>query len=85
MVKPVLDVQVLGLSDKFETLTATQMITQTVGNDQGMLYFVKVQTLNQKWPWLFLKIYEPPLITDVSKVTLKGFKKMKEEYNLITF
>lgn len=84
LVKPMLEIQLSSM--KLDELKATTMITQTVANgDQGMVYYVKVHTSEPKWPWIFCKIYEPPLVTDVSPVTLKGFKKMTEDYKLVTF
>eukprot|EP01083_Nonionella_stella_P246875 856617_1 len=83
---------------KRRTLEAKQMITRELercdekydaSNDEskknGMMYYVKVRTEVKEWPWLFVKIYDPPLVTTVSRVQFKGMKKMKEDYKLVTF
>ena len=77
----------LQLGSKEMNLKATQMITQTFTNSDkpGMIYYVKCSTTNPEWPWIFVKIYEPPTITSVSPVKFRGLKKMKEEYKLVTF
>eukprot|EP00547_Thalassionema_nitzschioides_P005012 CAMPEP_0194206218 /NCGR_PEP_ID=MMETSP0156-20130528/5304_1 /TAXON_ID=33649 /ORGANISM="Thalassionema nitzschioides, Strain L26-B" /LENGTH=125 /DNA_ID=CAMNT_0038932681 /DNA_START=30 /DNA_END=407 /DNA_ORIENTATION=- len=78
-----------------KTLEATQMITRTFTNeprsrlfdklDPGRIYFIKVKTSNKKWPWIFVKIYEPPLVTNVFKVKFRDMKKMDQEYALISW
>lgn len=85
MVKPVLEVELS--SQKLDELKATQMITRTVGDDQGTMYYVKVHTSKEEWPWIFCKILEPATVTStgLAPVTLKGFKKMTEDYKLVTF
>ena len=61
------------------------MITRDGGVDpKGTMYYAKVKKSGEckEWPSLFVKIYEPNLVTDVSRVGFKGLKKMKEEdYN----
>ena len=61
------------------------MITRDGGVDpKGTMYYAKVKKSGEckEWPWLFKEIYEPNLVTDVSRVGFKGLKKMKEEdYN----
>uniref|UniRef100_A0A7S4N0A4 Cystatin domain-containing protein n=1 Tax=Odontella aurita TaxID=265563 RepID=A0A7S4N0A4_9STRA len=78
--------------DKLRALTATQMITRTVDSGGGaapgkggIMYYVKVQTTLAEWPWIFVKIYEPPLVTTASPVGFRGMKKMKDDFKLITF
>mmetsp|Transcript_26164 Transcript_26164/g.39601 ORF Transcript_26164/g.39601 Transcript_26164/m.39601 type:complete len:140 (-) Transcript_26164:219-638(-) len=84
------------LKSKENNLQATQMITRTFTNcncnkgyrpssDAASLYFIKVKTSNKEWPWIFVKLYEPPVISSVSPVRVRGLKKMKEEYELVTF
>ena len=79
------------LGSKEPDLKATQMITREYlpAKNQigGTIYYVKVQTSNPEWPWLFVKLYEPPVITGVPgfRVRFRGLKKMKEEYQLVTF
>jgi len=81
MVKPVLEVELSKVS--LDELTATQMITQTVGDNMGMLYYVKVLTSPNTA--LFLKIYKPPILTDVSPVKLQGVQQAKPEDPLKVF
>ena len=67
-------------------LKATQMITRDVmTGDKGTMYYVKVKTVLKDWPWVFVKIFEPPIITDASPVTFKGMKKMVQDFELVTF
>lgn len=80
------------LGSKEQNLKATQMITRdfitTNGNDiGGRIYYVKAKTENPEWPWIFVKIYEPPLITGVPgfRVRFRQMKKMDREYELVTF
>jgi hypothetical protein len=70
-----------------EGLKATQMMTRTVETTAGgTMYYVKVHTAGVKeFPWCFCKIFEPETITTVSPVKLHGFKKMAQEYKLVTF
>lgn len=81
----------LPVPGKRRTLEAKQMITRNMrgkgddGNNDGKMYYIKVRTDIKEWPWIFVKIYEPPLVTDVSKVAFRSMKKMKEEYKLVTF
>lgn len=70
---------------KLDTIKATQMITRQVSNDQGTMYYIKAQVSCVKWPWIFVKIYEPPTVTDVSPAVFKGMKKMDQDYKLVTF
>lgn len=84
LVRPTLQVhlETMNLSD----LKATEMITRQVnGGDDGTTYYIKVKTELPQWPWIFVKIWEPPSVTDVSSIQFKGMKKMKEEYKLVTF
>jgi hypothetical protein len=84
LVRPTLQVRLEMMH--LDKLQATQMITRQVFNgDDGTMYYVKVQTSLSDWPWIFVKIWEPPLITDVSPVQFKEMKKMKEDYKLVTF
>ncbi|KAL9187124.1 hypothetical protein ACHAXT_010844 [Thalassiosira profunda] len=81
---------VLPVPGKRRDLQATQMITRSVrgsgnGENDGIMYYVKVKTHVAKWPWAFVKIHEPPAVTSVSNVQFWGMKKMKEEYKLVTF
>ena len=81
----------LGLLRPLQDLKATQMITRSVDNsvdpsaNGGTMYYVKVRTDLEDWPWLFVKIFEPPQVTDVSPVAFKGLKKMKDDFALVTF
>ena len=81
----------LPVPGKRRNFVATQMITRSVdgrgggAGEDGTMYYVKVQTHLEDWPWIFVKIHEPPLVTGVSRVQFKGMKKMKEEYKLVTF
>mmetsp|Transcript_42733 Transcript_42733/g.48560 ORF Transcript_42733/g.48560 Transcript_42733/m.48560 type:complete len:168 (+) Transcript_42733:53-556(+) len=89
----------LKLGKKDDNLKATQMITRSFTNcstntsitrtlsssSSASIYFIKVKTSSTEWPWIFVKIYEPPVINTVSKVILRDMKKMKEEFGLITF
>mmetsp|Transcript_3708 Transcript_3708/g.8045 ORF Transcript_3708/g.8045 Transcript_3708/m.8045 type:complete len:126 (+) Transcript_3708:203-580(+) len=77
-----LHLDVMSLDD----LKATQMITRAVSKlNDGTMYYVKAQTGLDEWPWIFVKIYEPPEVTDVSPVTFKDIKKMKDDFKLVTF
>jgi len=75
---------------KRRTLEAKQMIIRVLkgkgeGENDGKMYYIKCKTEVTAWPWIFVKIYEPPLVTDVSRVEFRAMKKMKEEYKLVTF
>merc|ERR1719384_2999747 len=83
------------LGSKERNLKATQMITRTFTNepksrlfsnlDPGTIYYIKVKTSNENWPWIFVKIYEPPLVTNVFKVKFRNMRRMKNEFELVTF
>ena len=83
------------LGSKEPNLKAAQMITREYITDNlknnnkigGTIYYVKVQTENKDWPWIFVKIYEPPIITGVPgfRVRFMQMKKMDQEYKLVTF
>lgn len=87
----------LPVPGKRRSFEAKQMITRELersdgkyagdenGKHNGMMYYVKVITQVKDWPWIFVKIYEPPLATGVSRVQFKGMKKMKEDFKLVTF
>jgi len=83
----------LPVPGKRRHFEAKQMIIRemnsTAGDHAGgKMYYVKVKTSPgecKEWPWLFVKLYEPPIVTSVSRVEFKGLKKMKEEYKLVTF
>ena len=69
---------------------AKQMIIRVLknkgnGENDGKMYYIKCKTDLSEWPWVFVKIYEPPLVTTVSRVEFRAMKKMKEEYKLVTF
>lgn len=71
--------------DGAEGLKATEMMTRTIETG-GTMYYIKVHTANVKqYPWCFCKIFEPEEITDVSPAVLQGFRKMAQEYKLVTF
>uniref|UniRef100_A0A6U2BUB8 Uncharacterized protein n=1 Tax=Pseudictyota dubia TaxID=2749911 RepID=A0A6U2BUB8_9STRA len=83
-----LDLGILNTKDvKLESTEYIERVVRGGGKDpkDGTMYYVKVRTNVDKWPWVFAKIYEPPKVTTVSPVTLKGFRKMEEEYKLVTF
>lgn len=85
MVRRAIEVR-LGTTNVGSELKATQMITRTVeARTGGTMYYVKVHTSKEKWPWIFCKIYEPEAVTNVTPIALRGFRKMAEEYNLVTF
>ena len=79
------------LPQRKREFTATQMITRSVSGSSGgaggggTMYYVKIRTHVAEWPWVFVKIHEPPVITTVSNVEFVAMKKMKEEYKLVTF
>lgn len=80
----------LPVPGKRRTLEAKQMIIRVLknkgeGENDGHMYYIKCKTDVAEWPWIFVKLYEPPLVTDVSRVEFKAMKKMKEEYKLVTF
>jgi len=69
---------------------ATQMITRDVKSgiqdSGGTMYYIKCKVTGlDKWPWIFVKIYEPALVSIASPVSFRGLKKMKEEFKLVTF
>lgn len=71
-------------------LKATQMIKRDVKSgiqdNGGTMYYIKCKITGlDKWPWVFVKIYEPELVTVATPVAFRGLKKMKEEYKLVTF
>ena len=75
---------------KRRTLEAKQMITRILKqNDNpkndGTMYYIKCKTDLSDWPWIFVKIYEPPMVTTASHVQFRSMKKMAEEYKLVTF
>lgn len=51
----------------------------------GRMYYIKTTTTNKDWPFIFVKVYEPPYITCVSMVKFRGLKKMKQDYPLVVF
>mmetsp|Transcript_25278 Transcript_25278/g.42930 ORF Transcript_25278/g.42930 Transcript_25278/m.42930 type:complete len:134 (-) Transcript_25278:293-694(-) len=80
----------LPVPGKRRTLEAKQMIIRVLknkgeGENDGKMYYIKCKTEVAEWPWIFVKVYEPPLVTDVSRVGFRAMKKMKEEYKLVTF
>lgn len=73
---------------KAETMIIREMDESAGDHAGGKMYYIKVKTSPgeiKEWPWLFVKLYEPLLITDVSRVDFKGLKKMKEDYKLAMF
>mmetsp|Transcript_14618 Transcript_14618/g.23731 ORF Transcript_14618/g.23731 Transcript_14618/m.23731 type:complete len:123 (-) Transcript_14618:209-577(-) len=86
LVKPTIEVHLETMH--LDHLKATQMITRACisGDDGGTMFYVKCRTnLDDNWPWIFVKLYEPPVVTDVSPVQFKEMKKMDQEYKLVTF
>ena len=76
------------LGSKEPNIKATEMITRDFTNGNGgRIYYVKAKTENPEWPWVFVKIYEPPLITGVPgfRVRFRQMKKMDQEYKLVVF
>eukprot|EP00578_Thalassiosira_sp_NH16_P016571 CAMPEP_0181110468 /NCGR_PEP_ID=MMETSP1071-20121207/18735_1 /TAXON_ID=35127 /ORGANISM="Thalassiosira sp., Strain NH16" /LENGTH=150 /DNA_ID=CAMNT_0023194251 /DNA_START=125 /DNA_END=577 /DNA_ORIENTATION=+ len=58
--------------------------------NDGVMYYIKLRTDVKEWPWVFVKIFEPPLtegvaVTAWSRATFEGMKKMNEDYKLVTF
>ena len=58
----------IHLGSKEPNLQATQMITRIFTNSDdlqkpGSIHYIKVKTTNPEWPWIFVKLYEPPQIT----------------------
>ena len=37
------------------------------------------------WPWIFVKIHEPPTVSGTTGVSFFAMKKMKEDVKLVTF
>ena len=71
-------------------LKATQMIKRDVKSgiqdNGGTMYYIKCKVTGlDEWPWVFVKIYEPELVTVATPVAFRGLKKMKEEFKLVTF
>lgn len=78
-------------------MKATQMITRqfiadigaSVHNSadpqSGTMYYIKVHTTNKKWPWIHVKLYEPPVISGGGLVNFRGMKKYKQDCDLKTF
>uniref|UniRef100_A0A7S0FRE4 Uncharacterized protein n=1 Tax=Minutocellus polymorphus TaxID=265543 RepID=A0A7S0FRE4_9STRA len=71
-------------------LKATQMIKRDVKSviqdGGGTLYYIKCNVSGlDEWPWIFIKIYEPALVTVATPVSFRGLKKLKEEFKLVTF
>ena len=89
----------LPVPGKRRSFTATQMMTRDlhrnknnnigIGTEEkkndGTMYYIKVRTDVRDWPWVFVKVFSPPQITGVSRVSFEGMKKMKEDYKLVTF
>mmetsp|Transcript_8036 Transcript_8036/g.17433 ORF Transcript_8036/g.17433 Transcript_8036/m.17433 type:complete len:139 (+) Transcript_8036:97-513(+) len=81
----------LPVPGKRREFKAMQMITRTVGGDAGgagaagTMYYIKCTAPVKEWPWIFVKIHEPPTVTTVSQVQFEGMKKMDQEYKLVTF
>ena len=80
----------LPIPGKRRAFEAKQMITRDLrsrgdGENDGKMYYIKCKTEIKDWPWIFVKVYEPPLVTGVSRVEFRGMKKMKEDYKLVTF
>mmetsp|Transcript_8744 Transcript_8744/g.18746 ORF Transcript_8744/g.18746 Transcript_8744/m.18746 type:complete len:141 (+) Transcript_8744:245-667(+) len=76
---------------KGHKFAAKQMIVRSVrGNaggagEEGKMYYIKARTDVGDWPWIFVKIHEPPTATGAMGVHFVSMKKMKEEYKLVTF
>jgi len=80
-----------------KNMSATQMITrqfisdlnQSVHNGSdpsaGTMFYVKVHTTNKEWPWIHVKVYEPPVISGGGLVNFRGMKKFKQDCDLKTF
>lgn len=56
------------LGRKEPALKATQMITRIFTNSEnlqkpGKIHYIKAKTTDPDWPWIFVKVYEPPEIT----------------------
>lgn len=80
-----------------KNMKATQMITrqfisdlnQSVHNGSdpsaGTMFYVKVHTTNKEWPWIHVKVYEPPVISGGGLVNFRGLKKFKQDCDLKTF
>lgn len=80
----------LPVPGKRRTREAKQMIIRVLrnrgdGGNDGKMYYIKCKTEVAEWPWIFVKLYEPALVTDVARVQFRAMKKMKEEYKLVTF
>ena len=57
-----------------------------IQDNGGTMYYIKCKVTGlDKWPWIFVKIYEPELVTLATPVAFRGLKKMKEEFKLVTF
>mmetsp|Transcript_4655 Transcript_4655/g.7193 ORF Transcript_4655/g.7193 Transcript_4655/m.7193 type:complete len:134 (-) Transcript_4655:104-505(-) len=80
----------LPVPGKRRTLEAKQMIIRVLknrggGENDGKMYYIKCKTEVAEWPWIFVKLYEPALVTNLARVEFRAMKKMKEEYKLVTF
>ena len=49
------------------------------------MYYIKARTDVRDWPWIFVKIHEPPTAYGATGVHFVSMKKMKEEYKVSQF
>ena len=83
-VRPTLEVHLA--TQHLNNLKATQFMTRSVSNgDNGTMYYIKASTGLSDWPWIFVKVWEPPSINTLDKPKFKGMKKMDQEYKLVIF
>lgn len=70
-----------------EMISREIIVTDKKNEIGGTIHYIKCETDHPEWPFIFVKLYEPPLITGVPgfRVRFRQLKKMDREYGLVTF
>lgn len=74
----------LGTND-LSNLKATQMITRDAAENYGTMFYIKVKTSLPDWPWIFVKVWSPQIVSGVSPIKFNKLKKLKQDFELVTF
>lgn len=75
------------LNIKAKEMMTREIIVTNKHQIGGTIYYIKCTTDHPEWPFIFVKLYEPPVITGVPgfRVRFRQLKKMDREYKLVTF
>ena len=63
------------------------MITRDAAENYGTMYYIKVKTNipEIEYPWIFVKVWKPQIISTASPIKFHKLKKLKEDFALVTF